>query len=118
MEKTYSGEEEVQVVKVLSSERAAERDAKWAKWKGSPLEHPHSKRPRWVRNEDEKRILERRTWRTPDIQTKVILDQLKELYERDRIKYADDGTPTFRTDKEEFESKIFQDSFFDNRWFR
>ena len=119
MEKTYSGEEEVQVVKVLSPERAAERDAKWAKWKGSPLENPHTKRPRWVRNEDEKRLFEKSTWRTPDTQPKLLSDQLKELYERDRIKkYEVDGTPIFRTDKEEFESKTFRESFFDNRWFR
>ena len=101
MEKTYS--EEVQVVKVVSLEKAAERNAKWAKWKGSPLEPPHSKRPRWVRSYSEQRLLERSAWRIPDnlAQIKVTSDQLRELYERDCIKYADDGTFTFRTNKEE-----------------
>ena len=105
-------------MKVVSPEKVAERNAKWAKWKGSPLEPPHPKRAKWARSEDEKRHFERRTWRTPVMQTQIILDQLKELYERDRIRYADDGTPTFRTNKEEFETKTFRDSFFDNRWFR
>ena len=118
MEKTYS--EEAQVIKVVSSEKAAERDAKWAKWKGSSLEPPHTKRPRWVRSHSEQRHLERSAWRIPDnfAEIKVLSDQLRELYERDRVRYADDGTVTFRTDKEEFESKVFRDSFFDNRWFR
>ena len=44
------------------------------------------------------------------------LEELKELYERDRISYKKDGTPIVRSDRKEF--KLFRTSFFDNRWFR
>ena len=107
MEKSYSDE-----VQVNENENAR---TKWAKWKAAPLELPELKRTKWAEKTEDLKYFEPCGWLAPVTEAHKKSEELKELYERNRISY-EDGTPIVLSDRKEFE--LFRTSFFDNRWFR
>ena len=108
MEKSYS--EEIQV-----NENESAR-TKWAKWKAAPLELPPLKRTKWAEKIEDLEYFQPRGWLAPVTEAHKKSEELKELYEKDRISYGKDGTRIVRSDREEFD--LFRTSHFDNRWFR
>ena len=108
MEKSYSDE-----IQVNENESAR---TKWAKWKAAPLELPELKRTKFSEKTEDLEYFQPRGWLALVTEAHKKLEELKELYEKDRISYGKDGTRIVRSDREEFD--LFRASPFDNRWFR